>query len=373
MKKIVIDARESGTSSGRYVDKLLENLHRLEPAYDVVALVKSHRLEYVRGIAPGFEVVCCDIKEFTLAEQVGLKRQLDGIAPDLVHFPFVQQPVRYQGAVVTTMQDLTTIRFRNPAKNRVVFAVKQAVYKWVNKQAARKSVRLITPTEFVKQDVAQYTGVDPAKITVTLEAADRIPDQPRALQALAGDDFIMYVGRPMPHKNLQRLVDAFAILKESHPQLKLVLAGKKDVLYDRIEQGVKDRRLGDVVFTGFVTEGQLRWLYENCRAYVFPSLSEGFGLPPLEAMMHGAPVVASSASCIPEVLGDAAHYFDPLDVAMMAACIAEVLDDGKLRARLVRAGKAQAAKYSWKRMARQTLDVYKSALDDPGSMPASDG
>jgi len=113
-----------------------------------------------------------------------------------------------------------------------------------------------------------------------------------------------------------------------------------------------------------VSEGELRWLYEHCAAYVFPSLSEGFGLPGLEAMQHGAPVVSSNATCLPEVYGDAAHYFDPLDVQAMADAINEVITDKDLRARLIAAGHTQAATYSWKRMAEQTLAVYKTALTD---------
>jgi glycosyltransferase involved in cell wall biosynthesis len=174
----------------------------------------------------------------------------------------------------------------------------------------------------------------------------------------------MYVGRPQPHKNLGRLIEAYAQLKQSNPDLKLVLAGKKDALYRQHERAVKRQGITGVVFTGFVSEGQLRWLYEHTAAYVFPSLSEGFGLPPLEAMMHGAPVVSSNATCLPEVNGDAAVYFDPLDVANMAGQIAKVLGSEKLRHDLIAKGRKQAAQYSWRRMAEQTLDVYERVLED---------
>jgi len=371
MKRIVIDARESGTTTGRYVDKLVEYLHRLRPTFaeelDIVILTKTHRVDFMHAIAPKFEVVATPYAEFSFGEQLGFRRQIEGLKPDLVHFGMVQQPVWYEGPVVTTMHDLTTIRFRNPSKNLLVFTIKQSIYKWVNKRVAHKSAQLITPTEFVKQDVAEYTGADPAKITVTLESADHITDKPRALQSLSGDDFLMYVGRPLPHKNLQQLINAFAIIKDSHPQLKLVLVGKQDANYVALGQSVHARHLNDVVFTGFASEGQLRWLYENCQAYAFPSLSEGFGLPGLEAMMHGAPVVASNATCIPEVLGNAAHYFDPLDVDDMAAKIAEVLDDKKLRTHLIKAGRARVKKFSWERMAEQTLGVYKDVLASDAS------
>ncbi len=359
---IVIDARESGTSTGRYIDKLVENLHELKPDLAVTVLAKSHRAAFMRGIAPTFTVVESNIKEFTFAEQFALKQQIESLNPDLVHFGMVQQPVLYQGKVVTTMHDLTTLRFRNPAKNPAVFWVKQRVYKWVNKLAARKSAEIITASEFVKNEIAQFCHVAPNKVTVTYEAADLIPEKPMAVDNLVSKKFLMYTGRPTPHKNLGRLIDAFVVLQKTYPELMLVLAGKKDANYAWHEERVRREGIQNVIFTGFVSEGQLRWLYENCAAYVFPSLSEEFGLPGLEAMVHGAPVVSSNATCLPEVYGDAAHYFDPLDVGNIARKIAEVLDDKTLRSNLIQKGRVQAAKYSWRRMAEQTLAVYEKAL-----------
>jgi len=143
----------------------------------------------------------------------------------------------------------------------------------------------------------------------------------------------------------------------------LVLAGKKDANYDRIETEVHQRTIKNVIFTGHVSEGQLRWLYENCAAYVFPSLSEGFGLPGLEAMLHGAPVVSSNTTCLPEVYGEAGYYFDPLDVPAMAAAIGDVLSSEQLRTSLIAAGRQQAAKYSWRTTAEQTLAVYDEILN----------
>lgn len=364
MKKIVIDARESGTSSGRYTDKLLEYLHALHSNYNFTVLAKKDRVDFIKNIAPGFTVAESNYKEFTFDEQLRLWRQLIGLKPDLVHFPMVQQPVLYQGKVVTTMNDLTTARFHNPAKVRLVFIFKQWVYRWLNKWVARKSRALLTFTEYVKNDVVGFAGVDPAKVTVTLLAADPITEPPEPMPQLTDEQFIMYVGRPMPHKNLERLIEAFKLLRAQHPDLVLVLAGRKDVNYRRIEAAVQKAGIKNVLFTGFVSEGQLRWLYENCAAYVFPSLSEGFGLPGLEAMIHGAPVVSSNATCLPEIYGEAAHYFDPLNVQAMADAINEVLTDQELRQSLVEKGRAQAAKYSWKRMAEQTLAVYEKALEN---------
>lgn len=362
MSRIVIDARESGTGSGRYVDKMVEYLHGLQPQHEIILLAKPHRLKYLRDIAPAFTVIQTPFKEFTFGEQLGFKRQINSLQADLVHFPFVQQPIWYSGRVVTTMQDLTTIRFRNPLKNPAVFWVKQQVYKWINKRAAHKSAAIITISEFVKQDIVQYTHVSPDKITVTYEAADQITDSPEPVTSLQGKQFLMYIGRPLPHKNLDRLVDAFGILQKDRPGLWLALAGKKDALYEQTAQRAETKGITNIVFTDFITEGQLRWMYENCAVYTFPSLSEGFGLPALEALQHGAPLVSTNATCSPEIYGDAAVYFNPLDPSDMAAKIGEVLDNAPLRSELVTKGKAQAAKYSWRRMAEQTLAVYQHAL-----------
>jgi glycosyltransferase involved in cell wall biosynthesis len=355
--KIVIDARESGTSTGRYIDKLVEQLAMLKPSEQVTVFTKTPRLGFMMKAAPDFTVVASDIEEFTFAEQIGFKHQLNNLRADLVHFGMTQQPVLYRGRTVTTVHDLTTARFENPDKNWLVFRCKQLVYRWVIKRVARKSAALITPSQFVKDDLVDFTGVNPDKVTVTYEAADRIEDAAEPLANLKGERFIMYVGRPTPHKNLERLIAAFEQLDQ--PDLYLVLAGKKDANYRRIEANVK---VPNIVFTDFITDGQLRWLYENCQAYVFPSLSEGFGLPGLEAMAHGAPVVSSNATCLPEIYGAAAHYFDPFDVNAMAAAIGHVLADADLRAEMIKRGHAQVKKYSWKRTAKQTLAVYDKVL-----------
>jgi glycosyltransferase involved in cell wall biosynthesis len=362
--KLVIDARESGSSTGRYIDKLIDELSKLKPGFEVTVLTKSKRMDYLQHLAPNLKILKSNWKEFTFGEQLGLWRQVKSLKPDLVHFGMIQQPILYRGAAITTIHDLTTMRFDNPAKDRLVFKSKQQVYKFVIKRVAKKSRYIITPSEYVKQDVAQYAKISPNKIFVTYEAADKIAAPAKELPILAGKQFIMYVGRPTPHKNLDRLIGAFELLHRKYPELVLVLAGKSDRNYRRIEKLVSEKRLANsVVFTDFISEGELRWLYEHTAAYVFPSLSEGFGLPGLEAMAHGAPVVSSNATCLPEIYGDAAHYFNPLSAKDMATKINDVLGKPSLRASLLHRGRAQAAKYSWSRMARQTLKIYEKSLE----------
>ncbi len=363
MARIVIDARESGTSTGRYIDKLVEHLDKLNPGHEIIVLAKSHRMGYLKKVAPSFNVVEADYKEFTFAEQLGFKKRIKSLGPDLVHFGKDHQPILYRGKVITTMHDLTTARFRNPNKNFLVFKFKQVVYKSVVRRVASKSAAIITATEFVKGDVVHYTAVNPDKIIVTPEAADVFDEPSEPIPAFKGKQFIMFNGRPLPHKNLERLIQAFARLHAKHPDLYLMIAGKKDRSHATYETLAEQLKVADrVILTDWISDGQLKWAMENTKAYVYPSLSEGFGLPPLEAMLNGAPVVASNATCIPEVCGDAAHYFDPLDVADMAGAIEQVLTDKKLRGKLIKRGRDQVRKYSWQRMAKQTLAVYEKVL-----------
>lgn len=362
MSKIVIDARELRTSTGRYIERLLNYLQEIDQTNDYVVLLKPKDVSGWRTKSEHFMAVECPHDEFSFDEQIGFKKQLEALKPDLVHFGMVQQPIFYKGRVVTTIHDLTTIRFTNPAKNPLVFKLKQSIYKEVIRRAAHKSAAVITPTQFVKDDLVNFARINPNKVTVTLEAADPIQSPAAALPDLQNKRFIMYIGRPTPHKNLERLIDAFQKLSAQHPSLYLVLAGKKDSNYERIAGNAKAKGIKNIIFTDFVTDGELRWLYENCQAYIFPSLSEGFGLPGLEAMQHGAPVVSSDATCLPEVYGDAAHYFNPADTQAMADAINEVLTDKELRQKLIQAGRIRAAEFSWRRMAEQTLEIYKKAL-----------
>jgi len=364
MARIAIDARELRTSTGRYVERLLHYLQQIDTEHKYIVMLKPKDMDGWQPKNRKFTKVACRFKEFTFAEQIGLWRQLHKIKPDLVHFAMTQQPVLYRGKVVTTIHDLTTARFRNPSKNWLVFSIKQQVYKLVTIIVARKSKAIITPTEFVKDDVAKFARVNSRKITVTYEAADAIAAKPEPTAELEDKQFIMYVGRSGSHKNLSHLLEAFAKLQEQHPDLWLVLAGKRDLAYRKLKLSVLKKGIKNVLFTGFVNEGQLRWLYEHTVTYVFPSLSEGFGLPGLEAMAHGAPVVSSNATCLPEVYGEAAHYFDPLDVDNMTAAIGKVITNEEFRKKLVGNGKKQAGKYSWQKTAEQTLAVYKEVLSE---------
>ena len=364
MSHILIDARELRTSSGRYVERLLHYLQQIDSSHTYTVLLKPEDMDGWKASNRHFSKLACPHKEFSFAEQTAMLRQVQGLHADLVHFAFPQQPIAYRKKTITTVHDLTTARFDNPAKNWFVFRGKRLTYRSVIKFVTRKSAAVITPSEYVKEDLAKFARINSRKINVTYEAAEPLAAKAEPVPELAEADFIMYVGRPNPHKNLNRLVAAFAILKQSHPDLKLVLVGKTDFNFRLLQRYVKKLDISDVVFTGFLPDSQVRWLYEHTNAYVFPSLSEGFGLPALEAMVHGAPVASSNATCLPEIYGEAALYFDPLDPIDIAKVVSRILDKPEVAKDLGRLGKKQVGKYSWQRMAEETLALYKEILGE---------
>lgn len=364
MKRIVIDARELRTTTGRYIERLLHYLQQIDTGHEYIVLLYPRDFDSWQPTNPNFTKLKSPYKEFTFGEQLGFALQLYGLRADLVHFGMTQQPLLYLKRSVTTVHDLTVIRFRNPLKNPLVFWVKQQVYKAVIWFAAHKSRQVIVPTQFVKKDLTQFTRVNPDKVVVTLESADKITDPAEPVAAVGDKQFIMYVGRAQPHKNLWRLIEAFRSLHEQHPELYLVLVGKIVGNYTATIERIKTEQIANIICTDFVSDGQLRWLYEHTSAYMFPSLSEGFGLPGLEAMHYGAPVLSSNATCLPEVYGDAALYFNPLDATDIAAKINTILTDKQVSADLRAQSAAHLKNFSWQRMAQQTVEVYRRTLGE---------
>jgi glycosyltransferase involved in cell wall biosynthesis len=236
---------------------------------------------------------------------------------------------------------------------------------------ARAATHLIADSAATKRDLIERYGIGPSKITVVYPGYDVAIFQPvkdegiieavKARYDIIGD-YILFVGTLQPRKNLTRLIEAFSNIRYPISNIQLVIAGKKGWLYEQIFRQVKELGLeGEVVFTGYVPAGDLPALLSGARLFVFPSLYEGFGLPVLEAMSCGTPVVCSNASSLPEVAGDAAVLVDPLDVEDLAMAMERVLSDEELRAELIERGFEQARKFSWERCARETLDVLESA------------
>lgn len=369
MKKIVIDARAYSSSTGRYARKLIEYLEQLEAGRsdrEYVVLLFSTEFDQYEPTRPNFSKKVADYPHYGFAEQLGFLWFLYRQRADLVHFTMPQQPVLYFKRHITTVHDLTLLNVYPGNRNRVVYKLKQLMGSIVFWFIAITNKHIITPSNATKEAYLKFLRSTrfASKMTVTYESADPSSAKPSPYPALVDRSYIMYVGQQSNYKNLRRLVEAHQLLLATHPSLQLVFVGKLGGYGKQTKAWVEQQKYKNLVFTGFVDDGQLAWLYKHCQAYVFPSLMEGFGLPPLEAMTHGCPVVASNATSIPEVCGEAAHYFDPLDIEDMTNKINDVLTDKKLRAKLVQNGSKRLKKFSWRRMAQQTLEIYLKCLED---------
>lgn len=360
---IAIDARIISSSTGRYVERLLTYLEKLDSPHTFTVLVMKKDKDYWKPTNPNFTVQVADFPQYTFSEQIGFGRFLRQLNPDLVHFCMPQQPIIYRGPSVTTIHDLNLLRIReNDDMSPIVLRFKQLVFRSLLHDVIRRSTHIITPSKYTADDVMKFHSVPADKITVTYESADLVSTKPKVVTQYKKTPFILMVGRTETYKNHRSVIEALQKLLWKHPDLRLVIVGKRDDSSHKLEKWTLTNGYRNVDFYGFASDEQLAWLYENCQGYIFASYMEGFGLPGLEAMKHGAPVASSNRTSLPEVYDKAAIYFDPDDTAEMSDVIGKLLTDKRLRKQLITAGKKRADHYSWQRMAKQTLAVYNKAL-----------
>lgn len=363
---IVIDARIRRTSTGRPVDRLLEYLPDVDKTNRYTVLVEPD--DDWKPKSRRFKTVPCKYRQFSFnpLQQLTFAWQLYKLKPDLAHFTMTgQQPIFYFGRQTTFTHDLTMYKYVRAGRlPKWLHNLRMRGLKLIVWQAHRKSKMILVPTEYVRDAVAKLHLFTNRKLVITYEASEP-PIETKSVEPKdeIPEEFIMYLGTSFPHKNIERLIEAFGLLKPDRPALKLVLVGKREYHAKKLRRWAKSKPYyDDIIFTGFIPDAEAKWYYENARAYVFPSLSEGFGLPGLEAMAHGCPVVSSNATCLPEVYGEAAHYFDPENVADMAENINDVLKKEGLRTRLIENGYKQVKKFSWQKMAEQHLEVFNEVL-----------
>ncbi|MEK7160848.1 MAG: glycosyltransferase family 1 protein [Patescibacteria group bacterium] len=373
---IGIDARFFGPKAkglGRYTQKLIEELEQTDKQNDYLVFLRRVNFNEYQPQNPRFKKVWADYRWYSLGEQLFFPWQLYRHRIDLMHFTHFNVPIFYRRPLVLTIHDLILQRWptrKDNFLNRVKYFFKSLGYKIVIRSALARAQKIIAVSRFVKGDIVKSFGVVEERIAVIYEGAPEIANR----QALIANreilekykihkPYLLYVGNAYPHKNLARLAEAFKILRSGqHPDLQLVFAGGDDYFYQKLKKENCDSGGvcfgGGVIFAGFVPEEELRNFYANASLYVFPSLCEGFGLPPLEAMAQGVAVVTSCATCLPEILGQAVHYFDGENPVDMAAKINEVLTDEALRQQLIRQGFEQIKKYSWRQMAEETQKIY---------------
>jgi glycosyltransferase involved in cell wall biosynthesis len=278
--------------------------------------------------------------------------------------------------LVITVHDLTDVLAPAAGDASVIRAGRL----FFTRRALNRADRILAVSHSSKRELSRVFAVPEEKIVVIYDALDerfvREPmpaDADRILERHAvTDPFVLYAGNIKPQKNLPRLIEAFAVAKANlrdHPeysQLKLLLIGDAAEEHSDLRRAVLRSRLqGEVRFLGFVPYGVLRVFYSRARAFLFPSLHEGFGLPPLEAMAHGTPVLTSSVSSLPEVFADAALLVNPENTFEIARGIRQILTDDVMRDTLVRRGYDLVQKYSWKHSANQISEVYHSVFAAP--------
>lgn len=372
--RIGIDARMLKASGiGTYLTNLLLELDKLDKRNEYIIFILTKDIKNLE-LSSKFKLVTTNFPWYSFKEQIFFPSLLNKYKIDIMHFPHFNIPVFYRGKFIVTIHDLTHLDFklsRASAHNRLYYEFKHQTHKIVFRKAIVNSRKIITVSNYVKNQILERFNVGKSKIEVTYESADSdvanlskqisIKTQQGILKKFnIKPPYIFYVGNTHPHKNIEGLIRAFAELRKRYQYLQLVLSGKEDFFWRRLKSAVNDKNIKDVKFTGFLEKDELVSIYKNAQAFIFPSFSEGFGIPPLEAMICGTAVVSSNKTALPEIIDDAAMYFDPYDPEDIVEKISLVLNDNKLRKRLIEAGKKRVKDFSWERLAKQTLEVYRS-------------
>lgn len=321
---------------------------------------------------PNLHLKVLDIPHYSVAEQTKLLQYLNQEKFDLVHFMQFNHPIFYKGKFIVNVLDLTLFGHLY-RKNKV----KGLAFNTVMKSAVNNSAKIITISECTKKDIMETYGIDAEKIEITYLGVDSkfnssIKNSKLKIENLLtkykiNDQYILYTGMWKRHKNIIRMLLAFQEYNKHNKgsKVQLVMVGKIDKNEPEVTAEIKrinSQMPESVVTTGFVDEPELPLFYAGALCYCIPSLSEGFGLPPLEAMACGTPVISSDVSAMPEILGDAPLYFDPYNIDSIAKAMSKIVSDEKLRTQLSKKGLEQAKKYSWAETGKGTLEVYKEVL-----------
>ena len=369
--KIAIDARKwRDYGIGTYVRNVVRHLAQIDRETTYLLFCNPADESALRDLAENFVPVVDSSAGYSLREHISLPLKLRSLGAELLHSPHYVRPLLCTIPSVVTIHDCIHLLFPQYLPNRMAFRYAR----FVMGSAIRNSSIVFTVSEASRADILRfYPSTDPAKVHVVPNAIDAelLVDPGEAERERVRERyqirgrFVLFAGNVKPHKNLERLIRAFARVRcqEGNEDLRLVVIGDDVSRYASLrrtadEAGVRQ----EVRFFGFVPHETLAALYRMATVFAFPSLYEGFGLPPLEAMACGTPVVTSRISSLPEVVGDGALLVDPYNEDDIAQGIARVLDDEDLRARLVARGLERAASYSWARSVRQIHAGYMKAL-----------
>jgi glycosyltransferase involved in cell wall biosynthesis len=370
---IAIDARRiRDFGIGTYIRSLIQALSKIDSTNQYTVVSGPADAGSLSELPENFRTALYARDDHSYLDHVAFPVFLRGLSPDLVHIPLNRVPLFMMKPYVVTIHDMANLLFEDHS------SIHMQLRRFRFRRGLIRANRVIAVSEATKRDVENVLGVPPDRIRRVYNAPDPGfsqrasnpgQEQSRILERYQIQyPFLLYAGNIRKHKNVPRLVEAFAVVKNqlaSHPvyhDLRLVIIGDTISDYPAVRQTVIKSGVEQVVrFLGFVPFETLRCFYESAAAFVFPSRYEGFGLPPLEAMACGTPVVTSNVSSLPEVVGEAAVLVNPENVFDIAHGIRDVLLNEELRARLIRRGREQAARFSWAWTARQVLEIYKEA------------
>jgi glycosyltransferase involved in cell wall biosynthesis len=366
--RIGIDARKlHDFGIGTYIRNLLRQLSRLDRQTDFVVLCRPDDRDALASLGENFRAVSETAGNYSIAEQVKVPLALKREGVTLFHAPHYVLPPLVRCKSVVTIHDCIHLMFPQYLPSRMALSYARTSIGL----AARRATRVMTVSESSKRDILRFVDTQPDKIDVIYNAYDeRFGVEPREEDVVRvrerfqlHDEFVLYAGNVKPHKNVERLIQAFHLVRQRGlDHLKLVIIGDEVSRYAALRRAVHKHQLHKYVrFLGYLPEETLAVMYRLAGVFVFPSLYEGFGLPPLEAMASGTPVVTSNVSSLPEVAGDAAVLVDPYDPAAIADGIATVLTDERVRRDLRAKGLARARQFSWESSVRRVRDIYLEA------------
>ena len=370
--RIAIDARKlHDFGIGTYIRNLLDQLARIDRETEYVLLCREEDCSVTKRLGENFRALPETSQPYSIAEQVRIPVSLLHEHIDLFHAPHYVLPPLIPCRSVVTIHDCIHLMFPQYLPGRIAYAYARTMM-WA---ATRRANRILTVSEASKKDLLRCFNIPAKKIVVIYNAIDeRFSVEPREEDVARvreryqlNDPYLLYVGNIKPHKNLERLIDAFDRVRRSgFDRLTLVIIGDEISKYQGLRRAVHQHKLHKHVrFLGFVPLETLAVLYRLAAVFVFPSLYEGFGLPPLEAMASGTPVVTSNVSSLPEVVGDAAVFVDPYDADSIADGVRRVLGDPELRTLLRCRGLVRTRRYSWEEAARRTREVYSEVMEEP--------
>jgi glycosyltransferase involved in cell wall biosynthesis len=367
--RIGIDARKlHDFGIGTYIRNLLRELAKLDHDTEYVILSRPDDDVAVRTLGENFRPVPETAGNYSFAEQITIPHALRRERVDIFHAPHYVLPPLVRCPSVVTIHDCIHLMFPQYLPNRWALTyARQSI-----SLAAKRATRVLTVSESSKRDIQRFVDIPPGKVDViynsydprfAIEPDEETVNRVRERYQLQSE-FVLYAGNVKPHKNLERLIDAFHIVRSRGlDHLKLVLIGDEISKYTALRRAVHRHQLHNYVrFLGYLPEETLAVMYRLAGVFVFPSLYEGFGLPPLEAMASGTPVVTSNVSSLPEVAGDAAVLVDPYSADAIADGMYRVLTDGTLRADLKRRGPQRASQFSWESSVRRVREIYGQVL-----------